>query len=99
MQYATWTPGYTTIPANPENGGRFTGKPCQQSWANVPIAPTEASFNKILRQHNANMGVPSEVEYHLSSGRRPGNNNLDDTYRNNLTLEPTNQMFIKTPSR
>lgn len=93
-QYAEWVPGYTPLPPNPDNGGRFTGRPCNQVWANFPIAPTEASFNHILRKHNAHMGIPSEVEFHLSSSHRPGNNNLNESM-SSLTLEATNQLFIK----
>lgn len=97
LNAAPWIPASTSvIPSNPANGGMFTGKPCNPAWANIPITPTEASFNRVLRQHNDKHGTPAEVEFHLVSGHRPGNNDLtvEGPGRNDLVLLPTNQLYF-----
>lgn len=94
---APWIPSVqgSAIPLNPPNGGRYTGKPCNPTWANVPITPTEASFNRMLREHNAKQGLPPEVEFQLASGHRPGNNDLTvEGPKNALLLTSTNQLYI-----
>ncbi len=77
------------VPPSPPNGGLFSGVPRSSEWANVPVEPTEAAFNRMFRLHNP--GVPAEVEFHLVGGHRPGNNHLQ---AGAFVLMPTNQLFI-----
>lgn len=84
------------LPDNPPNGGKFTGSEQAHSgaWANIPVTPTEAHFNRMFRLHNP--GVPEEVEHQRVSGHRPGNNNLDDI-AGTMVLTITNQWRATCP--